>query len=447
MFHRLILSALKEWSEFKYRKPLVLRGARQVGKTTAVRMFGKNFDTYIELNLEDKADRDVFVSGTDVQTVFNLIIVTKKITQTGKRILLFIDEIQNSPEAMQSLRYFYEKMPELYVIAAGSLLDIYIRRNRLEIAVGRIEYLWMYPCTFDEFLVATGQDNLLALMNNIPFPDHAYNILRRAFSEFALIGGMPEVIQSWSESNNLADVRKVQDNIILSFTDDAVKYAATSDQANVLKHIFRVVYNEVCRQVTFEGFGKSDFKSQQIKNSVVLLEQASLLHLLYPYTSSDLPSIPKRSKRPKLLFLDTGFINMQANIQADYFTATNLNSIYKGIAMEHLVGQQLIAMSKKQGFELGFWVRNARGSSAEVDFVIIWKNMMIPVEVKSGKTGTLKSLMLFMDEAPHNLAVRIYDGKTSLEKHKTPSGKEFKLLNLNLGLTTKIIDYIGDSVN
>ena len=445
MFYRHILADFKQWSESKHRKPLILRGARQVGKTTAVRMFGKSFDTFIELNLEDQADRDLFVSGTDVQAVFNLILVAKKKKLTGKRTLLFIDEIQNSSEAMLSLRYFFEKMPEIFVIAAGSLLDIYIRRNRLEISVGRIEYLWMYPCTFDEFLMATGQDNLLSLMKNIPYPDNAYSILKKNFSDFALIGGMPEVIQRWSESNNLAEVRKVQSDILLSFSEDAVKYAATADQANVLKHILRVVYSEVCGQVTFEGFGKSDFKSQQIKNSIALLEQASLLHLLYPYTSADLPTIPKRSRRPKLLFLDTGFINLQANIQADYFTATNLNSIYKGIAMEHLFGQQLISMQKQHDFELGFWVREKRGSSAEIDFVIIKNNEMIPVEVKSGKTGSLKSLLLFMDEAPHKTAVRIYDGKTGWEKHKTPNGKEFNLLNLNLGLAQEIFRYLSQS--
>ncbi len=447
MFNRHIITEFQHWSESSHRKPLVLRGARQVGKTTAVRMFGKSFDTYIELNLEDTSDRSVFINGTDVQAIFNLILLQKDIRKIGKRILLFIDEIQYSPEALLSLRYFYERMPELNIIAAGSLLDVYIRRNRLEVSVGRVEYLWMYPCNFEEYLLAAGQDKLLSLMQEIPFPEYAYPVLREKFMEFALVSGMPEAIQIWLETHRITDVRRVLSSILQAYRDDAVKYAVTPEQANVLQHIMNTAYSEVCKQISFEGFGNSDFKSQSIKSAFLLLEQSSLIKLLYPYTSSVLPNLPKKTKRPKLLFLDTGFINMQANIQAEYFSSTNLNSIYKGIAMEHLVGQQLIAMQKKTGFELGFWVRNARNSSAEVDYVIIWNNLMIPIEVKSGKTGTLKSLLLFMDEAEHTTAIRIYDGITKWEKHKTPLGKEFNLLNLNLGLTTRVLNYISDELS
>jgi predicted AAA+ superfamily ATPase len=443
VFQRKILFELQQWSASPYRKSLILRGARQVGKTTAVRMFAKEFDTFIELNLEDEADRRVFISGTDAQTVYNLMLLRKEIRQVGNRVLIFIDEIQNSPEALLSLRYFYEKLPELYIIAAGSLLDVYLRRNRLEVSVGRVEYLWMYPCDFEEYLQAAGYEQILTLVQKIPFPDYAYPVLREKFMEFALIGGMPEAIQIWLETKSIIEVRSILNNVLQAYRDDAVKYAVSPEQANVLQHIMNTAYSEVGKQITFEGFGGSDFKSQTIKSAFLLLEQSSIIKMLYPYTSTVLPTVPNRTKRPKLLFLDTGFINMQANIQAEYFSSPNLNSIYKGIAMEHLIGQQLISMQKPAGFELGFWVRNARSSSAEVDYVLIWNNQMIPVEVKSGKTGTLKSLFLFMEEAEHNIAVRIYDGVTNWEKHKTPKGKEFNLLNLNLGLTTRVCRYLN----
>jgi len=442
MFYRQILKQLQDWAASPYRKSLILRGARQVGKTTVVRMFGNSFDTFIELNLEEISDRELFFSGTDVRAVLNAIVLRKGLDLVGKRTLLFIDEIQNSSKAMLSLRYFYEKMPEIYVIAAGSLLDVYLRRNRLEVSVGRIEYLFMFPCNFNEYLVAAKLDKLLEVTKTIPFPDYATTILREHFMQYALVGGMPEAIKVWVETKNIIEVRRVLSNILLSYQEDAAKYAISPEQIDVLKFIMDSLYSEAGKQITFERFGKSDFKCQIIKNAFQLLEQASLITLIYPYTSTDLPTIPKRSRRPKLLYLDTGFINLQANIQADYFTATNLNSIYKGIAMEHLVGQQLISIQRQSDFQLGFWVRNARSSSAEVDYVVIWHNKMIPIEVKCGKTGTLKSLMLFMDEAEHNYAIRIYDGVTNLEEHKTPNGKEFNLLNLNLCLTTNIISYM-----
>jgi predicted AAA+ superfamily ATPase len=405
-------------------------------------MFGSEFDCFIELNLEVPAERDIFIDGTDVDSLFNLILLKKGVHARGKRILLFIDEIQHSPQALLSLRYFYEKMPELYVIAAGSLLDVYLKRNRLEIPVGRVEYLWMHPCNFEEYLQAAGQDQVLELLGTIPFPDWAYPVLREKFLEYALVGGMPEVIRVWLATGNIMDVRRILGNLLQTYRDDAVKYAASGDQANVLGHLINTAPTQACKLISFEHFGESDFRSQTVKNAFTLLEQASLLQLLHPYGNAVLPSLPKLSKRPKLLFLDTGFVNLQANIHEQYFTNQGLNSIYKGVAMEHLVGQQLLSKAAGDGFELGTWNRSARNSSAEVDFVIIRGKRMIPIEVKAGKSGTLKSLLLFMEEADHDLAVRIYDGQTNWETLSTPSGKQFHLLNLHLGLCTGLNLYL-----
>ena len=443
MFKRHIIDELRKWAESPYRKSLVLRGARQVGKTTAIRIFGQEFDCFIELNLETPADRDIFIDGTDVSSLYNLILLKKGVQTPGKRVLLFIDEIQHSPQALLSLRYFYEKMPELFVIAAGSLLDIYLKRNRLEIPVGRVEYMWMHPCNFDEYLHAAAQDQLLELLDTIPFPSWAYPVLREKLMEYAMVGGMPEVITVWLQTGNIMEVRRILGNLLQTSRDDAIKYAMTGDQATILGHLISTAPTQACKLISFEHFGESDFRAQTVKNALTLLEQASLLTLFYPYGNAVLPALPKLGRRPKLLFLDTGFVNYQANIHEQYFTTQGLNSIYKGVAMEHLVGQQLLSFAAASGFKLGTWVRSARSSSAEVDFVVIQDNRMIPIEVKAGKTGTLKSLMLFMEEADHDLAVRIHDGQTAWESVSTPSGKQFRLLNLNLGLCTRLIDYLN----
>lgn len=442
MFKRQIIGELRSWAQSPHRKSLILRGARQVGKTTAVRMFGREFDAFIELNLEQPEDRAIFVDGTDVTSLLNMIFLKKGVNANAKRILLFIDEIQHSPQALLSLRYFYEKTPELYVIAAGSLLEVYLRRSRLEVPVGRVEYLWMYPCNFEEFLEAADQEQLLKHLNESPFPEWAYPVLRKSFLNYAMIGGMPEAIRIWFETGNIMDVRHILGNLMQTYQDDAVKYAVSSDQADVLRHLISTAPGQACKLISFEHFGESDYRAQTVKNAFTLLEQASLLTLLHPYTSTVTPSLPKLSKRPKLMFLDTGLINYVANTHEQFFTGQAPHTIFSGVIMEHLVGQQLMSMAKAHNFKLGTWVRNARGSSAEVDFVIIHQDRMIPIEVKAGKTGTLRSLLLFMEETDHDLAVRIYDGLSGWETISTPSGKKFSLLNLNLGLCTKLLSYL-----
>ena len=442
MFYRQILAELRHWAKSDYRKVLMLRGARQVGKTTAVRMFAQDFDTFIELNLELPADKDVFSSFSTITNLYNAILLHKNVKQHSGKVLLFIDEVQSSSNALKSLRFFHEEMPELYIIAAGSLLEIYLSQQKLEISVGRIEFKWMYPLNFEEFLLASGADALFDLMQKSTLPDYALSSLREYFQQYALVGGMPEAVRIWTKENNIVPVQNCLVNIHYSYQDDIIKYAQTSDQVSVLRHIFDTAYAEVGKQISFEGFGHSSFRSQSIKNAFELLTRSSFYTLLYPYTSSVLPAIPKKTRRPKLLMIDTGILNVQAGISAQYFMKESLNSVYKGQAMENLVGQQLIAIASRTGYQLSFWKREARNSIAEVDFVIIYQGKMYPIEVKAGKTGSMKSLFLFMDESPHDIAVRIHDGHLNWEELESSSGKKFHLLNLPLGLTTQICRYL-----
>jgi len=442
MFKRKIDYALREWSDSPYRKPLLLRGARQVGKTTAVRMFSQSFDTFIELNLEHEGDRELFEKETDIARLYNYILLKKGITNAGKRVLLFIDEIQNSPKAIHSLRYFYEQKPSLHVIAAGSLLEMFLTRSRIGLAVGRIENLWMHPMDFAEFLEAAGQAALLSAMKEIPCPDYVCKVARDWFLQYALIGGMPEVVKIYLETNDISQVHNIIKNLLITYSDDMIKYAKNKEQAEIIRYVWEHIPLEVGKQVSFNLFGGSSYKTHTVKNAMLLLEQSSLVKLIYPYTTYELPSLPVKTKKPKLLMLDTGLLNYMAGVQEEYFGINNLNSIYKGIAMEHLVGQLLTANRKDSFLPLSFWVRDKRGSSAEMDYVISWKRQLIPLEVKAGSSGSLKSLMQFMHESSSNLAIRAYDGDFSIQEINLDSGKMFKLLNLPLPLVGMIHDYI-----
>lgn len=442
MFYRKIIADLEKWSASKYRKSLVLRGARQVGKTTAVRMFAEQFDTFIELNLEEEKDRNLFSTGTDVQNLLNLIMISKNVRNSAGRVLLFIDEIQYSSNAMLSLRYFYEKMPEIYVIAAGSLLEVYLTKAGLEVSVGRIEYLWVYPVDFDEFLLAEKQQALVEQMNQVPYPEYAYQPLKEQFAKYCLIGGMPEAVKVWVETKDITQVCKVYESIIAAYYDDIAKYANSSEQVNIIRQIMEAAFFKIGKRITFDGFGDTAYGSRKVKDTFNLLTLVSLFHLFYPVTSYNIPLLPNHRKKPKLLSFDIGITNYMVGIQDKYYTEDNLNSIFKGAAMEQVVGQQLISMQQRYGYKLYYWVRDSRGASAEIDYLLVWNNQLIPIEVKAGKTGTMKSLFLFMEESDTTLAVRVYDGENNVETVQTKNGKQFTILHLHLGLLTKMFAYL-----
>lgn len=442
MFKRRIDTYLKSWSESRSRKPLLIRGARQVGKTTSIRMFAKQFDVYIELNLEREEDRHLFASETDVRRLFNLILLTNGIQDLKGRVLLFIDEIQHSDAAIMSLRYFYEIMPDLFIIAAGSLLEAYLYKSRIGLPVGRISSLWMYPLDFEEFLGAAGQQGLLDSMHEIPFQAYLLPALKQWFRQFALIGGMPEVVGLYLDTNDISQVRRMQYDLIAAYDDDIVKYAQTKFQADAIRFVWKHLPSVVCKQISYSGFGASELRTETVRAALQILQHCGLIHLIFPFTGYELPAIADQKKRPKLLMHDTGLMNYLAGVQAEYFGKNNLNSIYKGIAMEHVVGQMLIANGENDINPLSYWVRPKAGSSAEVDYVFRYDSFLIPLEVKSGKSGTLRSLHQFMENSPQDLAIRLYDGEPVMQKMFRTNKTTYSLLNIPLALSSRLSEYI-----
>ncbi|PWQ92722.1 ATP-binding protein [Leucothrix pacifica] len=441
MFQRYILNGLTEWSERPYRKPLILRGARQVGKTTAVSMLAEDFDQYIYLNLELKEDRQLFEQGYAVSELFEAICFVKNKDPQKNRTLLFIDEIQSSPEAVASLRYFFEELAHLYVIAAGSLLESLLGRH-ISFPVGRVEYLRMHPLTFEEFLGATGETQAVATLHRTPLPDFAHDKLLKLFHRYTLIGGMPEIVQRYAESKNLAQLKTIYESLITAYLDDVEKYADKDSKAEVIRHVIQSAFHEAGSRIKMAGFGQSNYGSKEISEAIAILEKALLLRRVYPTTSMQLPLIPNFKKSPKLQLLDTGLVNFFSGIQTEVFGSTDLNALYGGRIIEHLVGQELLASHDSMQFTPHFWVRKKAQSNAEVDFVLAHGNKIIPIEVKSGATGRLRSLHLFMDQVEHGYAVRLYAGKLSVEDVTTLEGKAYKLLNLPYFLAGRLEDYL-----
>ncbi len=442
MFSRNILKELSSWGKKKDRKPLILRGARQVGKTTTINLFSEQFEQYLYLNLEIKADRDIFEQDHSIEDLLQAIFFHKNQVRGNDSVLIFIDEIQNSPSAVSYLRYFYEAFPELYVIAAGSLLETLIDTH-ISFPVGRVEYLVMKPLSFKEFLNALSEKSSLDILNRtIPVPDFAHDKLMKLFNTYAIIGGMPEIVQNYSDQKDIIALNSLFDSLIVSYLDDVEKYARNNTMANVIRHAVSNAFYEAGSRIKFQGFGNSNYKSREMSEALRVLEKAMLIYLLYPSSSVATPLRPNTKKSPRLQVLDTGMLNYFGGFQKDLFGANGIDSVYQGKIAEHIVGQELLAAETSPLFRLQFWSREKKQSNAEVDFLIQYEGLLIPVEVKSAATGRLRSLHQFIDRAPHKYAVRIYSGQLEINQIKTFNGKECLLLNLPFYLTGSIVEYL-----
>ncbi len=442
MFHRSIVDKLKIWSEKSYRKPLILRGARQVGKTSAVLLLADSFDQFIHLNLDKDDDRKLFSAHTEVRYLFDAICLHAKIKPVKGRTLLFIDEIQNSPAAVQMLRYFYEEISWLHVIAAGSLLESLTVKG-ISFPVGRVEFLPVRPCSFSEFLVAFDDSQSNQLIQQVPFPEYGHDHLLKQFLLYTLTGGMPEIIEIYRHEQSVALLNPVYEGLIATYLDDVEKYARNSTMAQAIRHTIRHAFDAASSRITFQGFGNSNYKSREMSEAFITLEKAYLLQLVYPTTYVEKPVKPNYRRSPKLQLVDTGLVNYASGVQADLLNFKDIHQSFRGRIAEHITGQELLALSDSVLFTLNYWTREKKDATAEVDFIWSHREKIIPIEVKSGKAGKLRSLHQFIDRAPHALAVRIYSGKFNIEKATTLAGKEFTLLNLPFYLINKLPEYLS----
>jgi len=429
MFVRNVEIELEKWASGAYRKPLVLRGARQVGKTTVVNKFGATFDNYLYVNIEKSNARELIESTDDVKKLMPILFLYCNITKKNGRTLLFLDEIQASPHAVSLLRYFYEDMPEVFVIAAGSLLET-VPDKHISLPVGRVEYLAIHPCSFIEFLVAIGEGRFVDLLRTASLPEVFHAEMLQHFKVYALIGGMPEVVARYAANKDVVGLSKVYNQLLNAYKNDVEKYAVTSTQANVVRYILEEGWAFSGQTITLGGFAESPYKARETSEAFRTLNKAMLLELVYPTTNLIMPAVSDLKKTPKLFWLDAGLVNYAARIQKEYLLHQDLMDIWRGMAVEQIVYQEIKALISEVGVKRNYWMRNKRGSTAEVDFVFIHDGRIIPVEVKSGHNAHLKSIHQFMNDTNHDIAVRIWSGNYSIDKVKTISGKEFRLVNL-----------------
>jgi len=443
MFKRQLLLELEKWRQNKPRKPLVIRGARQVGKTTLVNQFAEQYEQYIYLNLELSEDKEPFENFSSIEHLINTLFFLKNKTVAKKSTtLIFIDEIQEVPKALNTLRYFYELAPEISVIAAGSMLETLFDKN-ISFPIGRVEYKVIRPVSFPEFLSAINETAALEQLMQVPVTAFAQTKLISLFHTYALIGGMPEIVQHYATHKDLVILGPIYDSLISGYLDDVEKYAKSNAQILHLRHCIQSSFAQAGKRIKFEGFGNSVYKSREMGESLRTLEKALLMQLVYPITTANLPMVPDIKKSPRLQILDTGLLNYFVGIQKQIIGSDDLNSIYQGTLIEHLIGQEILSFQYNALSALNFWVREKKESTAEVDYLFSYNGLIIPIEVKSGATGTLKSLHSFMDLAPHDIAIRFYAGALKITNAITQKGKHYQILNLPYYLGSQIEKYIA----
>lgn len=440
MFYRKLYQYLLDWKEKPDHKPLIIRGARQVGKSTLVSEFGKEFRHFISLNLEKSEDRRFFDNLERTKDIIEAIFLRSGTPMTGEPTLIFLDEIQESPKAVSQLRYFFEDFHSLHVIAAGSLFEFAIKKVP-SFPVGRVEQVVLHPFDFEEFLLATGLQDVLNELNKIPVKNYAHETLIELFNLYAIIGGMPEVIKRYIEEKSLINLGDIYSNLWQSYRDDIEKYASNSTERKIIRHIIDTAPAEKER-ITLAGFGNSSYRSREAGEALRALDMARIIQLIYPSTSIEPPAIPDLKRKPRLQFLDTGLLNYSLDHQSEMIGLRDLNGFCRGRIIQHLTAQQFQVRSLSPLFRPLFWVREKANSNAEVDLLHRYNKFLIPVEVKAGGHGMLRSLHQFVERSKHKYAVRLLANNCSIEKLKTPSGIPYLLMNMPYYASTKIHQYV-----
>ncbi len=405
---RTVEKKLLQWAQQESRKPLVLRGARQVGKTVVARHLATAANLSLcELNFERTPRlRTLFEKAGDLSPRI-LIPQIEAIVETDIRLgktLLFLDEIQECPQAITFLRYLYEDLPALHTIAAGSLLEFALQR--VSTPVGRLSFAFIRPMSLEEFLIATGRSTLCKQRpkldvtgENQHIPEAIHDALIEALREYFIVGGMPACVAEFGKNRNFAKVREIQNDIVQTYLSDIRKYARGDLQVTNVGEVMANAFSFVGKQISYTVLGHGD-AIKRTKQSVHLLSQAQIVHIVRSSTATKPPlAADADDKTFKLVFLDIGLGQCLSGIKpGDLISATDLTAIYEGRLSEQFVGQELLAASEdaSEGGHLYYWKRNARGSSAEVDYLLSRNGKIVPIEVKSGVSGRLRSLHLFL---------------------------------------------------
>ncbi len=437
---RYLIDKLKDWLNSPSRKPAVLRGARQVGKTWIVRELARQTGKrLIELNFERQRSLAVHFESNDPAIILLNLEAALNVPIIPADSILFLDEIQAAPELFAKLRWFYESMPELPVITAGSLLEFILENHTFSMPVGRIQYFFIEPLGFEEFLLAKNEIHLLSAIEKISFekPLNAalHDKANQLFKEFVTVGGMPEAISTWIKTSSLQSLAEVHNNLINTYQDDFTKYAGKLS-INYLEEVLHAIPKLLTKKFVYSHV-EPNARHESIKQALNLLIKARLCHKVQSSSANGIPlGAEVNPKVFKIILIDVGLVSTMLGLKLHQFR--NIEDIFvinKGALAEQVIGQLLRLLSPFYVEPtLYYWNRELTNSSAEIDYLIQDNQFLIPIEVKAGAEGKLRSLHQFMSEKPWKRAVRFYAGAIQRDhiQSKTTTGvlNDYELISL-----------------
>lgn len=417
---RKLNKSLMEWKDSPARKPLLLRGARQTGKTYLVENFAKaNFEHLLQINFEKEKHYIKCFNSLDAKQIVQEVELTSNITLVPGKSILFLDEIQDCPNAIQALRYFYEQIPDLHVIGAGSLLEFSLSSKNFSMPVGRVQFLYLNPMTFSEVLKALGKDKLFEYLNNLSLedeiPESVHQELLKQLHLYFALGGMPHIVDLYVKTEKLLLCRQAQIDLLNSYRDDFGKYA-TQVQQQYCERVFTKSFEVIAKNFKYTDIDP-DMDYRSLKQAIQLLFKAGVLSPIYYTKANGLPlSATQVEKKFKLLFLDLGLVQAAGRVPPELIVSQDFIQLNRGKLTEQYVGQHLLAIQPSYDRSyLYYWQRDVKNSTAEVDYIFAIDHKIIPIEVKSGKTGRLKSLHSYMQEnnSPFGIKISIDEFDTS----------------------------------
>ena len=407
-FKRNIDQYLLEWKNSQRRKPLLVRGARQVGKSSSIRHLGESFDYFVEINFETRPEyRQIFIDNKNLIDIVSRLSLLAGIPIIENKTLLFLDEVQSCPEALHSLWAFKEDMPNLHVVAAGSLLEFTLKKMP-SFGVGRIRSVFMYPMSFDEFLYASGYGHWVEAKSKAtyssPLPPELHNALVREFRSFLIVGGMPASVIAWIESHDYLQCTEELEDIQQTYYDDFAKYAEKIDP-QLLRNTLRSVVMQIGSKFVYSKV-EGGYRTEDVKRALQMLSDAGIIKAVQHSAGNGLPlGAEINCKYNKYNYLDSGLLLRVLDLElgsAQPLTEMILigaaeELVNKGKVTEMVAGWEILkSLSPRTSHDLYYWENTSEGATSEVDYLISRDMIVIPVEVKAGGTGKMKSLRLFM---------------------------------------------------